>query len=50
MEKFTFNGYEIEVYSGYNGDEIFIEKGGEKVYSARVNRGLGKARAIAHVS
>lgn len=50
MEKFTFNGYEIEVYAGYNGDEIFINKGDEKVYSARVNSGTGKARAIAYVS
>lgn len=50
MEKFNYNGYEIEVYSGYNGDEIFINKDGKKFYSARVNKGTGRERAIEKVS
>lgn len=50
MEKFTFNGYDIEIYSGYNGDEMFITKGGKKVYSARVNKGTGRQRAIEKVN
>lgn len=39
MEKLTVKGYEIEIYKGYHGDELFISKNGETVYSARVHKG-----------
>lgn len=39
MKQFTYKGYEIEIYEGYNGDEIFINRNGQKVYSARVHKG-----------
>lgn len=44
MQKLNYKGHTVEIYFGYNGDQIFIEKNGEKVYSARVNRGEGKDR------
>lgn len=39
MKQFTYKGYEVEIYEGYNGDEIFITKGETKIYSARVHKG-----------
>ena len=50
MEKFNYNGCEIEIYSGYNGDEVFVTRNGEKVYSARTNKGEGRQRAIEKAS
>lgn len=39
MKKINYKGCEIEIYETYNGDEIFITKDGQKVYSARVCKG-----------
>ena len=44
MEKTKINEFEIEIYSGYCGDQLFISKGDELVYSARVHRGDGMNR------
>lgn len=44
MQQFIYKGYKVEIYDGYNGDQIFIYKNGEKVYSARVCKGQGEER------
>lgn len=44
MQQFIYKGHKVEIYSGYDGDQVFITKGGEKIYSARVNRGEGMER------
>ena len=44
MQKLNYKGHEVEIYEGYNGDEVFITRNGQKVYSARVNRGAGMDR------
>lgn len=48
MQTLKINGYEIEVFTGYNGDQVFISKNGETVYSARTikNQGLNRALEI----
>lgn len=46
MKQLTINNYQVEIYEGYNGDEVFITKAGEKVYSARTSKGQGLKRAI----
>lgn len=46
MIKLTIKGYQIEVYETYNGDEVFITKDGNKVYSARTCKGQAMQRAI----
>lgn len=46
MERFNINGYEITIYEGYYGDDLFINKDGERFYSCRVHRGDGMNRAM----
>lgn len=44
MQKLNYKGYEVEIYEGYDGDQVFITKAGEKVYSARVCKGQAMDR------
>lgn len=44
MQKLIYKGHIVEIYEGYNGDEIFITLGDRKVYSARVCKGQGETR------
>jgi hypothetical protein len=44
MQQFTYRGHNIEIYSGYDGDQLFITKDGKKVYSARVHKGDSVSR------
>lgn len=44
MKTLNYKGHTVEIYDGYNGDEIFITLNGQKVYSARVNKGAGIER------
>lgn len=44
MQQFIYKGHKVEIYEGYDGDQVFITKDGEKVYSARVNKGAGMER------
>lgn len=44
MKRFNYKGHRVEVFEGYDGDQVFIYKGEQKVYSARTNRGEGVAR------
>ena len=46
LQQFTYKGHTVEIYSGYDGDQIFITKNGRKVYSARVNKGTAEIRMI----
>jgi hypothetical protein len=46
MQKLNINGYEAEIYSGFYGDDLFVSKNGEVVYSARVHHGDGVNRAM----
>lgn len=46
MQKLEIKGYEIEIYEGCNGDEVFITKDGNKVYSARTCKGQAMQRAL----
>ena len=46
MKRLEIKGYEVEIYEGYNGDEVFITKNGNKVYSARTCKGQAIERAI----
>lgn len=44
MQKFTYNGCDVEIYESYYGDDLYITRNGEKVYSARVTRGQAETR------
>jgi hypothetical protein len=46
MKKFNLGGYEVVIFEGYDGDEVFITKGENKVYSTRTNKGQGFQRAM----
>ena len=47
MKTFNYKGYSVTVFSGYNGDELFITKAGESIYSARVSKGQAQGRVKA---
>ena len=47
MKKYTYKNHQITVFKGFNGDEVFITKGNENIYSARVNKGGSQARVKA---
>ena len=44
MQKLIYKGHDVEIYDGYDGDQLFITKDGQRVYSARVNKGMGMDR------
>ncbi len=44
--KQTIKGYEVQIYETYYGDDLYITKDGEKVYSARCHRGQAIERAL----
>lgn len=44
MKTLNYKGHTITIFEGYNGDEVFITKNGEKVYSARVHKGQATER------
>lgn len=44
MKTINYKGHTVEIYEGYDGDQIFITKDGQKVYSARVIKGQGETR------
>lgn len=46
MKQLEIKGYNVEIYEGYNGDEVFITKDGNKVYSARTCKGQAMQRAL----
>ena len=48
MKIYGYRGHKITIFKGINGDELFITKGSENVYSARVNKGesLKRVKAI----
>lgn len=45
MQKLIINGYEVEIFDCYYGEELFITKDGDKVYSARCHKGKALERA-----
>ena len=48
--KTEIKGYKVEIYKGYNGDEVFISKDGNRVYSARVHKNEGLERAVEKIA
>lgn len=46
MQTFKINGYEVTIYETYYGDDVYIYKNDEKIYSARVIRGQAIERAF----
>jgi hypothetical protein len=48
--KTNINGFEIEIYETGNGDELFISKNGETVYSCRTINDAAMDRAIEKIA
>lgn len=39
MKTYSYKGHDIQIFEGYDGDQVFIYKGEVKIYSARVHKG-----------
>ena len=48
--KTEIKGYTVEIFGTYYGDEIYVYKGNEKIYSSRVNRNEGLEVAVSKIT
>lgn len=46
MTQFIINGFEVTIFEGYDGDQVYIVKDEVKVYSARTTKGKAYQRAF----